>query len=543
MMRIDRRIAAPRPARLPALAAGLAILILLASCGGSGPGTVTGPEAPLPDLWPDEVAGSSGIQGRGCDILAGPASPGGRFLIALTDTIRPDRAPIPHNRSERLLFNQLYETLVRVDCSGDLQPGLAESWTCTEDSTVWVFRLRENARFWDGTRVTADDVRRAWAGSQSCPRSSGRSSPWTWFDSRARSISTLDARRLAIRLPEPQARFPYLLAHPATAIAAEREGWTWKVGSGPCRLRASDPAPRPDLECRPNSHHPDAPAWKKLTFRIMPGADPRDLLTEDPDLALVRDLEDVRFYEDATGFSVAALPWDRLYLLVMPPEANPGGTGAWRAAARNVDPERDVTGVSSRSWDSIVLPAGGREACPQMSGPVNTGSSARLEWGLDRLSLDGDTVVFPGDDTGAREFAHRLAALAGGRTRAVPMPPEALCFALQWQMPGAVVLPLDLDFPTGCLQLATLLGKAAWLQEAALDNAPAPVPNSLGDADRLAPRPGPRPTVRLVEGGHVRPLGLNRPWLVSRGELGGLVLEFDGTPRLSGLGRAVADQP
>ena len=220
------------------------------------------------------------------------------------------------------------------------------------------------------------------------------------------------------------------------------------------------------------------------------GADPRDLLTEDPDLALVRDLEDVRFYEDATGFSVAALPWDRLYLLVMPPEANPGGTDAWRAAARNVDPERDVTGVSSRSWDSIVLPAGGREACPQMSGPVNTGASARLEWGLDQLSLDGDTVVFPGDDTGAREFAHRLAALAGGRTRAVAMPPEALCFALQWQMPGAVVLPLDLDFPTGCLQLATLLGKAAWLQEAALDNAPAPIPNSLGDADRLAPRPG-----------------------------------------------------
>ena len=27
---------------------------------------------------------------------------------------------------------------------------------------------------------------------------------------------------------------------------------------------------------------------------------------------------------------------------------------------------------------------------------------------------------------------------------------------------------------------------AAWLQEAALDNAPAPIPNSLGDADRLA---------------------------------------------------------
>ncbi len=36
----------------------------------------------------------------------------------------------------------------------------------------------------------------------------------------------LDARRLAIRLPEPQAAFPLLLAHPATAVALPRPGWT-----------------------------------------------------------------------------------------------------------------------------------------------------------------------------------------------------------------------------------------------------------------------------------------------------------------------------
>jgi len=510
--------------------------LLLVSCGKTSSGPETAEQAPAIDLWP--VEGSSDLDTRrsGCDVLAGEAQGGGSFLIALTDSVRIDRAPIPHNPSERLLFAQLYETLVRVDCSGAIQPGLAESWTCTEDSTVWVFFLREDARFWDGSRITADDVRVAWAGNQNCPRTSEQSSPWTWFDSRSQSITTLDARRLAIRLPEPQARFPMLLAHPATAVAVRREGWTWPVGSGPCRLRASDPTPRPDLICRPNTHHPAAPRWKQLTFRVQPGADPRDLVTQDPDLTLVRELEDVDFYNDSPGTTTWPLPWDRLYLLVLPPETNPDGPGRWLTAAGRLDPERDVTRVSARSWPEIVLPGGGSGSCPQVSGPVATGSSARLEWGLDDLALDSHAMAYPRGDAGAEEFAHRLTALTGGSARAVALPPAGLAFALQWQMAGACILPMDLSFPTGCLQLATLLGKAAWLQEAALGTGPEGVTNSLGDANRSLPKARPAPTDMLMDGGLVRPLGLSRPWLVARGSLAGITLDFDGTPRLAGLG-------
>jgi len=529
--------------RLLVVMALLSATLLLVSCGKTSPGSQFGEKAPSIDLWP--VEGSTDLDSRrsGCDVLGGEARGGGSFLIALTDSVRVDRAPIPHNPSERLLFAQLYETLVRVDCSGEIHPGLAESWTCTEDSTVWVFFLREDARFWDGSRVTADEVRQAWAGNQDCPQTSDRSSPWTWFDPRSRSITTLDARRLAIRLPEPQARFPLLLAHPATAVAARREGWTWPVGSGPCRLRASDPAPRPDLNCRPNTHHPLEPRWKQLTFRIQPGADPRDLAALEPDLTLVRELEDVRFFDDAPATTTWPLPWDRLYLLVMPPAANPDGPGRWLSAARRVDPGRDVTRVSTRAWPEIVLPGGGSGSCPQVSGPVATGSSAKLEWGLEDLELDENVVVFPANDAGAEEFAHRLTALTGGPGRAVALPGAGLAFALQWQMAGACVVPLNLDFPTGCLQLATLLGKAAWLQEAALGTRPTGDSNSLGDADRLVPAAGPSPTDALVQQGLVRPLGLSRPWLVSRGSLAGIVLDFDGTPLLAGLGTAGVDTP
>jgi len=54
-------------------------------------------------------------------------------------------------------FGQLYSRLLRRDRDGNLHPGLAESWTVSEDDTVITLRLRE-AKFSDGTPITAEDV-------------------------------------------------------------------------------------------------------------------------------------------------------------------------------------------------------------------------------------------------------------------------------------------------------------------------------------------------------------------------------------------------
>ena len=45
--------------------------------------------------------------------------------VALSNPIDPSNAPRPSNDSERLVFRQLYETLVRTDCHGRVGPGLA----------------------------------------------------------------------------------------------------------------------------------------------------------------------------------------------------------------------------------------------------------------------------------------------------------------------------------------------------------------------------------------------------------------------------------
>jgi len=103
-------------------------------------------------------------------------------------------------------------------------------------------------------------------------------------------------------------------------------------------------------------------------------------------------------------------------------------------------------------------------------------------------------------------------------------------------MSGACIVAQPQHFPTSCLQLAALLGRAAWLQQLALGPAPAHATDTLGQVSRL-PAVRPDPMGRLAEGGWVRPLALTRPWLIARGGPAGLRLDYDGMPRLQGLGQ------
>ena len=211
----------------------LALAVILGGCGGTTPAPGEGTAAKRPAIdAPDDVAArerwSAGVARMAarrddCRLDADPVAPGGNFVVSLTDSVRPRLAPVPRNRAERLVFSQLYETLVRIDCEGAASPGLAVHWSCGADSTVWVFTLREDARTWDGERLTAVDVWRSWQENCAAPVDDG-ASPWQWFDPRTGSVSVLDARRLTVRLPEPQRLFPLLLAHPATAVAVRKPG-------------------------------------------------------------------------------------------------------------------------------------------------------------------------------------------------------------------------------------------------------------------------------------------------------------------------------
>src|SRR5689334_23839834 len=153
-----------------------------------------------------------------CALIAEAGEP--VATVALSNPIDPSNAPYPSNDSERLVFRQLYETLVRTDCHGHVSPGLAASWQLDPNGRTWIVTLRENARFSDGTPVTAADVQASWTegtGGELRPPVSGL----------VQSVAVVGDRALAIVLRSKRVDVPLALAHPDLVIAKSVADSQW----------------------------------------------------------------------------------------------------------------------------------------------------------------------------------------------------------------------------------------------------------------------------------------------------------------------------
>jgi len=109
-------------------------LSMLAACGS--PAATQAPAA------------SSGPQVGGTLVIAWPQEP-----TTLDPALNGDNAG-------ELVSNLIGANLATYDPSGKLVPYLAESWTVSDDGTIWTFKLRKDAKYSDGTSVTAQDF--AW---------------------------------------------------------------------------------------------------------------------------------------------------------------------------------------------------------------------------------------------------------------------------------------------------------------------------------------------------------------------------------------------
>jgi peptide/nickel transport system substrate-binding protein len=83
-------------------------------------------------------------------------------LIVAVDAFAPDFDPASYFvNANALLTYSMYEGLVRTKPGtvNTIEPALAESWKTNPDMSVWTFKIRDNAKFWNGAPVTADDVK------------------------------------------------------------------------------------------------------------------------------------------------------------------------------------------------------------------------------------------------------------------------------------------------------------------------------------------------------------------------------------------------
>ncbi|KND47164.1 MAG: peptide/nickel transport system substrate-binding protein [Parcubacteria bacterium C7867-004] len=161
--------------------------------------------------------------------------------------------------ADRDLTALTYAGLMKVDGDGMLQLVLAESYSVSEDGKEYVFVIREDARFSDGTPVTADDVVFTIERAQDPALKSPELANWASI-----KADVVDARTVRFLLPKPYAPFlidttlGILPAHLWRNIPADEFPFsplmTKPVGAGPFQIanvaRGSDGSIK-EIELKP----------------------------------------------------------------------------------------------------------------------------------------------------------------------------------------------------------------------------------------------------------------------------------------------------
>ena len=135
----------------------------------------------------------------------------------------------PHKAStvtDQHVLDELYEGLVIYDGEGRLQPGVAKRWDVSPDGLVYTFQLRPEARWSDGSQVTAEDfafaLRRLMA-----PETGAQYASILYTLKNARGVNTggMPPERLGVRALDPLT-LQLTLEHPAAYLLAQLTHFT-----------------------------------------------------------------------------------------------------------------------------------------------------------------------------------------------------------------------------------------------------------------------------------------------------------------------------
>ena len=201
--------------------------------------------------------------------------PAGQMTWAVHFTLAPrwlDPAESEGSITPFLTLYAVHDALLKPMPAGPSAPSLAESWTVSPSGLVYDFTLRSNARFHNGERVTADDVK------FSFERYRGASS--ALFKEHVKEVRVIDARRVQFHLKEPWPDFITFYGTTATSAGwivprkyieqVGDEGFKKApIGAGPYKVVGFAPGVELQLEAF-DGYWRKTPHVKRLVFRSLP---------------------------------------------------------------------------------------------------------------------------------------------------------------------------------------------------------------------------------------------------------------------------------
>ncbi len=200
--------------------------------------------------------------------------------------------PHVYNPSQLFAQSMVYEPLVSYQDGGELKPHLAESWKISEDGKEYVFNLRKDVNFSDGTNFNADIVKKNFDAILKNADMHG----WLGFIPKIDQTDVIDEYTFKLTLKEPYyptiqelavvrpVRFLGDAGFPGDGDTSK--GVDQPVGTGPWVLdeyKVDEFA----IFKRNENYWGELPSVEKIKVKVIPDAETRVLAFEKGDLDLV----------------------------------------------------------------------------------------------------------------------------------------------------------------------------------------------------------------------------------------------------------------
>jgi peptide/nickel transport system substrate-binding protein len=350
----------------------LALLLLLIAAGCAAPAAPSQP-VEQPAQAPAEAAQPAAEE-------AAPEAAAKTLVMAISEdtaSLDPARA---FETLPTIIHKATYETLVTfpADSVSSIEPALAESWTISDDGTVYTFTLRDSAKFANGDPVTAGDV------VFSFNRMKNIKGNPSFLAETIQSVAAPDDKTVVLTLTAPD---PAILAKlifsafsvvnkaeveaqggtdaedAATADTAEQWLNSHSAGSGPYMLESWDPSVETVLVRNPN-YWGEPPAIDRVIIRNIPEAATQKIQLEAGDIDIAMDLssDQVPSLKDNPAVSVFEGLSDTIVFLIMNEDESIGGPMS--------DPLVQKAIRYGLDYEGILLLAGGQAVSPASVIPV-----------------------------------------------------------------------------------------------------------------------------------------------------------------------------
>jgi len=320
-----------------------------------------------------------------CETRVPAVHPADTVTVVVFDKIDLAHAPWGQNREERFVFSHLYETLVTIDCHGVVQPGLAKSWKPGSDG--WLVELRDGAKFWDESPVTARDVVESFG-------------PALRSGLAIASVDVVDETHVLVR-GERRPPDIKLLALPMTAIRNDSGTSGYPMGTGAWQIDDGIPVAEAVAISPVLVHSP------VVRFVLANPSDAMDLVSGKADAMITDDPAVIDYARAKPHVTLAPLAWDRAYVLLSTTRSRNIDHGAGVAdLPRTVCDAlaRDAVHVDARGGGSLVVDAvaaSTKRVIVDFGGEAAAGPFNPIH-----------RVLFVAGDPTSRGLAERIVALA-----------------------------------------------------------------------------------------------------------------------------------